>query len=355
MRLNNAALASAISGEARSKGGGSRLVSNDGHVNGSSKADLLSNLVFLSQEIASGRFDGAVEEVASAEEHRAELCAAHAAGGAAWAELGSGISADITEAVGRQGFMRRLLARGDVAQGSIPRVRTRIRHTEAVVATGPSAVQTQWIRDGYVMPEEFNVQGRLAVEDRELAQGSGDIMTERYNEGLEAFMVQEDRTLLKQLALAATIYNSATTFSGAFSPANISAIQYEVSSWSIPVSSMLMSHDLLQDLQSAGAWANYLEPVSKLEINLTGRLATLYGVELLTDGFRQTRLRVMPNGTIYCVTAPEMLGAYTDRGPIQATPLDASHLGVPGKGWHMSELISQAVSSPKGVSVARRA
>ena len=158
-------LAIAVSETHRPAGGGNRLVGGNGELNGSSKADLMKNILELAQAVSSGSFDGAEAEVASASERQDRFLSAYNdKHGQGWAELGSGIAAEITDAVARSGFMRRYVARAEVAQGSIVRVRARIRQTTAVMATGPAALQTQFVRDQYLMPTEFYVEGRVAVE-----------------------------------------------------------------------------------------------------------------------------------------------------------------------------------------------
>jgi len=332
------------------------FANSGGEINASSRQDILGRFAELAAIVARGDFANEVaEEVQTPAERTKLLNEAYAdTSGTAWAELGSSISADITDAVARAGFLRRFLPRGDVAQGAFPRIRIHNRFTEAVVATGPTMVQTQYARDKYLTPNEFYIAVNVAVEDRELYQGSGDILQERYNEGLESILVQEDRVFLKAADVAAPILGNMQYYTGAFTPALVSQLQNEINLWSLPAVSLLMAMDLLPDLQAAGVWSTYLEPVSRLEIILTGRLGTIFGMDILTDGFRAPRLRVVANGALYCFTTPDMLGSYTDRGPVQATPRDAAQLQVPGRGWYMSELMSIGVGNAKGVSAAKR-
>lgn len=348
---------------ARGRNSNEALANAAGEINAGNTNELLSRILEIASRVQTGEFDNGAAEVASvaspAERNQILRDAIADKSGRAWMELANGIAAEITDTVARQGFMRQFLVRGDVAQGSIPRIRVRHRNALAVAATGPSVVAAQSIRDSYLYPAEFSVIARPTVEDREMHQGSGDLLAEKHMEALEHIMVVEDRTFLNLIDQAAPLYNTTQLWSGGLTPAVISAAQYQVSSWSVPVSTMLMSIDLLQDMQSGAGFTSgnsggFFDPVSRLEIIMTGRLGTLLGMQLMTDGFRNSRLRVLNSGTFYIMTDPTLLGAYTDRGPVESEPVTPGMTGSTQRGFFMKELISQAVGNAYGVAAARR-
>lgn len=338
----------------RARGSNERILASNGELNAGSNTELLSRIIELSSLIRTNAVGNEVAEVASAAERQETLLAAIAdPTGNLMRELGASISADITEHVARAGFMRRFLSRGEVQQGSVPRVRVRQRNVEAVLATGPTQVAPQIVRDKYIYPSEFDVIARVLVENRELNQGSADLLQEKFDEGLEGIMVKEDATFKKLADVAAPIYNTVQYFAGAFTPQVVSAMQNEVMTWSLPASSLLMSMDLLPDMNNGTAWNAVMNPVSQLEILMTGRLGTVYGMDLVTDGMRDPRLKVLDSGELYVLSTPEYVGAYTDRGPVQSLPATNTN-GVLGRGWDMSESLSMAVGGAKGVCRGKR-
>lgn len=347
----------------RGRNSNERFANSAGEINAGSKNELTAKLIELASRMQDGEFDnGAAEvaEVCSVEERNAKMRDAYNdKSGRGWAELSNSIAAEITDSVARQGFMRQFLIRGDVAQGAVPRIRVRHRNALAVTATGPSVVAAQIIRDNFLFPAEFNIMARPTVEDREMHQGSGDLLAEKHMEALESIMVNEDRTFLFLADQAAPLYNTTQYWSGGLTPAIISAAQAQVITWSVPATSMLMSIDLLQDMQSGagftqGNTGGFFDPVSRLEMVMTGRIGNLLGMQIMTDGFRNARLRVLNNGSFYIFTDPSLLGAYTDRGPVESEPVTPGMSGSPVRGFFMKELISEAIGNAYGVSAARR-
>ena len=71
------------------------------------------------------------------------------------------------------------------------------------------------------------------------AQDTGDLLDERYSDGLEAMLVAEDKVFLKLVNNAATCLNSPYYFSD-FTPVTMQNMKTEIASnGGIPVTSML--------------------------------------------------------------------------------------------------------------------
>lgn len=83
-----------------------------------------------------------------------------------------------------------------------------------------------------------------------------------------------------------------------------------------------------------------LEPVTRHELLMTGCLATLLGMDLSTDGFRDPTQRVLPRGAMFTYATPEYLGAYSTRGAPTAEPTTGVNEGNTDKGWLVSETLS---------------
>ena len=325
-----------------------------GDINAGSRTELMQKMVEIASRLQNGDFESPVAEVASSEERTQVLRAAYEdRAGTGFADLGASIAAEISEHATRAGFCRRLLTRADVAQGSIPRVRARQRNVDAVIATGPVQVATQVVRDKYLYPSEFDIVAYPMIEQREINQGNGDVLQEKFLETQEAFMVVEDRVVKRLMDVAAPIYNNIQYFSGTVTPTTIKQTQQQVQTWSLPANSMVMAMDLMTDLATGSTFSTFVDPVSKLEIILTGRLGTLFGMDLLTDGYRDPRLQVLDQGEFYITSTPDYVGAYSDRGPIQSEPRNNTG-NFPGRGWYMFESMSISVANAKGVARGKR-
>lgn len=361
LRSREAAIAAALT-NTRGAGSDERLIGNNGDINAGSNKELLSRIIEIAGLVSSGKLDDAMldaggeQEVSSAERQEIFLEAYNDRHGSSFAELGSGIAADIHNSVSRRGFMRRFLLRGNTANAAIVRHRVKHRNVTAVMANGPTAFQLQRVRDTFLMPKEFHIGARPYVAELELHQGGTDTLQDKADEGLEAIMVQEDLSFVRAARTASNVANTPITFSGTVTPNHFALLQHEVQSWSLPAVAILMAMDLLPDINSSSTWnANFLNPVSQLEVLLTGRLGSIYGMDIVTDGFRNDRLRVVNNGELFCFTSQDTLGAYTDRGPVQSAPIGIEVTGVPGRGWQMHETVSVTVGNARGVARATRA
>lgn len=250
--------------------------------------------------------------------------------------------------------MRTILNRGDIVEGAIPRIRVKERYVTSIVSRGIAQVYPQYVRDRYVLAEEFYVTATPRVEIIELHQGSGDILEERYFQGLEQIFVGEDRTLLKMLRAADGIYNDITYFSGTFSQTTLQSVKQKVDSWRIPATTTLIAIDLLSDVNAGTNFSTWFDPISKWEIVKTGRIGNLLGMSLVTDGYREPNLRVLDDGEFIITGSPEFIGGYTDRGPVNSIPVDEMDKSIPARGWTMREVISMTVANAKAVARGKR-
>jgi len=332
-----------------------RIVGNNGHINANNKADLMSQIQALITASNSGSVDmtQAESNKVTAAANREKLVTAWDAWSAGdrkpWTVLGSAIGAELSVAADRDGFMRRVLLQGDVTQGSLPRVRVKQKNVIGAMATGPTTLTATVVRDNYLLPPEFYVVANVRVEEREIAQGSGDILEDKFFEGNEAVMVREDRQLKNLLDSTIGLYNSQQILAGGLSPATFSAMRSSVTRWNIPAQTALMASDLWQDITGNSLFAQWFDPVSQYEIVTTGYLGQILGLGLITDAFRQPTLKVLNAGEIYVLGAQEMLGAYTTRGPVNATPQDNYADGVPARGWSFWELLTETVANGRAV------
>jgi hypothetical protein len=335
--------------------GGSRekIVGRNGDINAGSKRELMDRQLELARLIAAGDVFTDHSGVETQEGAAVNLEEAYADNDA-WAELGTAMADELTERMQREGFMRSVFNRGEVAEGSTVRIRMRTPNVTAIMSRGVGNIYPQYVRDKFLTPDEFTIMSNPRVEELDIHQGSGNILEDKFYEAQEQIMVVEDRVMLNQLRMADGIYNSPIYFVGNFTPVIMRAMIQNISEWALPTQPMLISQDIMSDFLVGNEFSSWYDPISKYEIVTTGRLGTVLGQTLMTDGFREEGLRVIDRGEVFVMTTPQFLGTYTDRGPVQSEPQNGYADGVPAKGWFMKEHVSITLANAKGVVRAKR-
>lgn len=346
--------------EANIGGSKEKMVGRNGEINASSNQELMQQIAHLAHKVSQGEVARPNENEASdqspQQKRQQVLQAAYFSdkGGREWAELGAAIGGEVSETADREGFMRRLFLRSDVAQGTMPRIR--VRHKNVVAIQASSAVQNYpiFLRDKYIVPEEFYIKSNIRVEERELMQGSGDILEDKFYEVQEAIMVEEDRRWKSLVDDAVGIANDRQILAGGLTPATLSQMRTQVLRWGIPAQNLLLASDIWDDIIGQSEFAQWFDPVSQYELVMTGNLGTLLGMSVITDAFREPMLKVLDQGDIYVTSSPEMHGTYTDRGPVQSNEVNDYPDGVPARGWSFYELISMTMHNARSVVKGRK-
>ena len=337
--------------EVKLMGSNEHLVGSDGNINASSKKDMMRIISAMMNAHESGEINDRQETLASIKERHETVAAAFEdRNGGRWTEMGAYLAGELSESADREGFLRRVLKQEEVIQGTVPRIRVRRKNVSAMVATGPGEVQYQIARDQYYYPPEFPISANLRIEDREIYQGTGDIMEDKFIEGQEAIMVAEDRTYISIVAQLLNINNPVQLLVGGLTPSNLAYLRDLITRYNIPAVTALMASNIWTDITGNAAWMEAFDPVSKYELHTTGYLGTLLGLNLITDAYRHPALRVLQSGEIDIIGAMENHGAYTSRGPVQSKETDGYNEGQAARGWYMSEMLSMLVFNPRSVA-----
>ncbi len=353
-RLLNSGATSAASALFRD----SRMFNAHGELNASNNQEALQMIASLFTQMANGQVATEEQELAhdqmTSQERREALAAAfHDNDQTAFTEIGAAIAGRLVEHADREGFMRNLLLRGEVSQGQRPRFEVRVKDARAVKAVGPVQTALSIVRDRFIETDEFQIKAQPYVYTNDLNQGSGDLLDNAFLDALEQIFRTEDQTLYAMLrqAASAAAANSTVYMSGAFSNMYLGDVMNGLTGWAITPSTLLFAYDIMTDIITQGAFPdNWFDPVSKLEIIQTGRIGSLFGMQLVTDAHRNPKLRVLNKGEIFGLGAPEQLGGYTDRGPVTSVPLGPQNTqGVSGKGWYMEETVAMVVHNSRAV------
>jgi hypothetical protein len=332
-----------------------RLVGNNGEINASSLRDLNHNLALI-LNMANAGVIGPPEKTpvvqATAAERRQELSAAYHDNGGKWVEMGATIAGEVSEVATRDGFLRRIFLKFDApTQGRIL-IRVRNNQVIAMIATSPTHMWPRFIRenDRYIEPPEFYVKANIRVDEIELRQSPGDILEEKFIETTQSIMVQEDRLLKRLMDSAVGQFGQLQYLAGGVTPSNLGLLKDQVDRWGLPAQTLLLTTSGMTDLTTSASFGTWFDPVTQFEVVSTGRVGNILGMQVLTDAWREPTLRVLNPTDVYVLAAPELLGVYTDRGPVDARAVDNYPDGMPARGWTFFEILSVTLFNAKAIS-----
>lgn len=333
------------------------VVAADGSMNGWNKADMMRSIGALVMAASQGQVVDAakVTRQETFANHREVLASAFAdKTGAGFTALGEVMSEQIVESLGRQGFIRRLLGFKALGQGEQNQIRVRIKDVRAFSASSnPQAISSEVIQE-YYRPQEFYLLGNILMEEKEIQQDTGDLMDDKYNDGLEALMTQEDRIGLSVFNTAASAVNDEFTFT-AFTPTTLQHMKSEITTQGgIPVNSMLISMDIWNDIVAEPEFQNWYSEIEKHELVLEGNLGQLAGMNIITDGYRIPTLKVLEQGQVYMFGIPETLGQIAQRGPLSVQSISKANDGIPKRGWFFQTIESISVVNARAIVRGQR-
>jgi hypothetical protein len=317
------------------KGRSEHLVGNNGEINAGSNKELIQTVARL-MELAK------TQDIHTESEARQRMEIARVQGEMMRAsfndaqvhrELGEIMADDLYLAGNRDGFARRFMIKQELQQGQVPRVKMRMKNVTAVVASGPSKVETQITQDEVFWAPEFDLITRPFVTKREIDQSVSDVVDEKYVEGLEGIMVKEDLVWKGLADQTVGMDNPLTNIAGNLTPAGLMVVKNYVTSYNIPARYLLLANDLWNDIVADSTWIAAIDQVSKHEVLLTGQLGTVYGMDIISDAFRHPQHKVLNKGEFYVIGNAENHGAMTDRGGVESTPTDISTERMAGRGW----------------------
>lgn len=327
-------------------------LSSNGDINAHNKQELIGAIDTIMSMSANGEIKREAPTGMSREESQ-QLMMEASASPDAWASLGANIAETIQDQAERRGFMRNIAVGNELRQGEYQRVPMPRHEVQAVVATSPTEMGYQLIRDRFFTPSEFEIKGNVRVNQLELDQSAGDLMRDIRDQAMESIMVAEDRVWKSAADRTVGRVNDITYIGGELTPRVLAELQQQVAEWNLPASKALFAIDFWKDVIGNSDFSSFLDPVSKYDLVLNGRIGTLVGLELLTDAYRPANQKVLEKGEIYVVSDPEHHAAYSTRG-IKSTPTDGANSGETNKGWLMSENFSFVLANVRSVAKGQR-
>jgi len=329
------------------------IVASNGEINASNKVDLMKGIAQLMALASAGDIKSTHEEkaVASMAEQKQVLAEAVTAGvhSDAFMALGETMAAQVNETLGREGFSRKLLQFRQLSNGDVLKVRLRKRDTLAFVTTSNPNVIASVARQQFAIPDMFNLSCNVNIEKIEMAQDTGDLLQDRYEDALEQMMCAEDRVFLKLAREASGSYNTPFGFSD-FTPTVCSSMRTAIqSNGGIPVTQMLISFDIWNDIIAQPEFTAWYSEIAKHELVLEGNLGTLMGMNIITDGYRIDTLKVLPERTVYMFGAPETLGVIGQWGDMSVDSVNKANDGQARVGWFISAIEAMCLGNARAI------
>jgi hypothetical protein len=332
------------------------LVAGNGEFNAGNKKELMHAIATMYHAMQGG--EASVTETPNAREVRAAREARVAEAwadktGAAWEALGEVVGDEVWETLGREGFGRKTLMIKPLSKGETGRLRIRRKDvTSYFVTTNPNVVASQ-VRQYFVYPPEFYLIAMILAENKDIEQASGDLLEDKYQDGLEQILVGEDKVWLR-LARAAAATSNDLFYFNTFTPTVFAQMMNQVARWGIPVTTAILAFDLWNDIIADTEFSSWFDPVSKHEIVLEGSLGSLMGVQLITDAFRYETLQVLSAGEIFFCGAPQTLGGITQRKELQTKAIDKYSQGKPERGWYMEQIEGMSMTNSRAIIRGQR-
>lgn len=341
---------------------GTKVFNDEGEINASSKSEalqLIAQVMNSKEGIANIHTERSLEAMEIASTERRERIDAVTAAiadttGVTAAELGQEIAAAIYQNAVHQGFMRGFMQYQELSQGELARVEIDRRDVVAALLTGPTQAQLQVVRDYWVILPEVDVTVRIEIEGKRLNQSKEDLLQSKFNQGLEAVLIAEDRMWKAGAdAVIDTTGEMASTAVGAITPAILKTGITNLTGNGMNVANIIFAAPIFGDVALDTGFGIVIDPVTRLEILKTGQIGTMFGAKVLTDAVRDPRQKVLANNEIYLMAEPRYVGTYTDRGGVQSKPLSSAETSINGLGWHMVEYLGMGVYGERGIARIR--
>ena len=330
------------------------LVGPNGEFNASNRKELLAMLIDLARTIDENG-GGALTESAALNKE-AQTKADREAVQAAFddreelAALGVELARRLSIASNRDGFMRRVLQYQSLEEGELPFASFDVKNVTAAIATGPVIIEPQLVREHEIHPPEFYITSKPFIDAKEIARHGSGILERQYTNALTTTMVAEDRTWKKAADEMVGRDNEMTTVAGHLLPETFMTVVENVTRWGLPPGMALFSSSLWTSIGSQQRWSDIMDPVTKYEMFMTGRLARAHGIDILTDYVRHPQHKVFERGDFYVTGSMDMHGQYTDRGGLVSEPITQAEAKIPGRGWSMYEIMTLVIVNSRSVA-----
>ncbi len=334
------------------------MVGKDGDLNAGSRKDLMQSIAHLIEQAKGGAIASSpvsAQTPAEVKRARTEVMAAamHDKSGSSLQAVGEIMGDEIWDTLGREGFSRKTLIVNPLNNGEEGRLKVRQKDVTSFFSTTNINVTQSQIRQQYVRPGEFYLLADIRIENKELAQAPGDLLDDKYQDGLEQIMVSEDK-VWKRLADRASKARNRNFIFNSFTPTVFATMQNEVVSHGIPVGNVIIAYDIWPDIIADTEFSSWFSEIAKHELILQGQLGSILGSNIITDAFRHENLKVLDPGEVYFCGVPHTLGGITQRQELEVEPITGYTQSKPEKGWFMNAIEGMAIVNSRAIAKGRK-
>lgn len=329
------------------------LVGANGQYNASSKADLINALKTLTDGLLSGELSREakmpMDRAAAARMVKAALADPHKRGGGPFERLGQVVGEMISEVMGRMAFTDKVMALGEFTEGGTARVEVDQMDVVAWHLVHNAQVAESLSSPKFIYPEGFWLSCLLFVNDEDQALAGASFLERKYQRALEAMLVREDNVWKFLADLAAPVANDVLSFA-TFTPSVFAALRHQLLRWTLNAATCILAVDMQQDILADSDWHGVYSPVEQHELFEEGFFGSVFGVELLSDGYREDNLRVLAEGEVYMLSAPQTHGQKIPMIDLRSEPVDQLQHGRLVHGWSVSQYEAMVLANSRSVS-----
>lgn len=237
----------------------------------------------------------------------------------------------------RVGFMPLVLVEKEMNPGAPYKIPIGFKQGTVQVAEGPTHVVPATYRNKTITPPEFDIQAHIKGGIPEIAANPGNALNDMLNQGLEQIVVASDRLVRNFSQNVANVFHAPIGIS-TLTPTIASQAEVAVTEFSAsPAQTMIMAVSFWTDFRTDSAWAEAYSPVQQYELLLDGRMGSVYGMTLVTDGMRIEQLQVLEPDEVFVYAAPDKNGAFIKYSEVESTPTDYRSLSQNAIGFFISQ------------------
>jgi hypothetical protein len=342
-----------INGTGKEKISADPMVNKSGEFNAHNKQEIIANIKHMQTLITSGSLTSQESFEIKAARNDKLRQALKMNDSRTLNVIGETLASDIRETMGREGFTRKVGTVGQLKDGQLARFRLHRMDVSGVMQTNDPKVPPVIVKQKWMHPNDFYLLANIQIEEKEIHQNTGDLLDEKYNDGLMATMVEEDRKW-REISLVASKLAYDELYFGTFTPSIFSELRTNLSAQGNTAVNCILSYDLWDDIITDTEFSTWFDPVHKYNLILEGNLGNILGVNLITDGFRHKNLRVLNQGEIFMYVSPDAVGGVQELLPVEATSTNRHNQGEPYRGWFFKGIEAMAIVNHLGVIHGQR-
>ena len=339
----------AISRSAKSK-----VFTDSGELNASSKKDALEKIRGLLDGQSSGEFQVEARantlKTAGGDSDAIIRQAMSDPNSPEFAKAGQQLLMPIKEVIDYETITRKLWVPRSVKQGVV------VRYDKDVYVTGWSIAEDgqtpiSQVEGAYVYPADLQVTAYPSIELKDVYRAQYDILARAQERARQEIEHQEDLAAVNLLRAGGATENPLTLFPtlniGAFE-----SLRYQIERHRLICSAFLIHRREMSDI--VNTVRSQVDPVTQRELVMAGFIGSILNAMIVTTAGTNNQFQVLDPGEVIAVTLPEYLGGLAVRVDLMSEPVTRMHEGIPQRGWFWYEMFALCLINSKGVALGQK-